>query len=234
MVFKIRKLRLTTSIYDSLNGIKEKKRKIIDRFLRVLREFAFIFNESLDISKTRFRQKADFYTLFLVIDEFVSKGLTVKNKDIKPLQSDLMILQENIRPESKVEICSEYAIKCVSQANSASSRRWRHRFLKSILIGTYVDNPLTDIEISDQRSEVFYRLIKDLDDSMGFCPDPKITCETCGSKISSDFSDCVLAWDRSDTVHQLANTFWTHRPCLKDQDDQLILERPKDDQPTLF
>ena len=203
---------------------KSNKQEILNRFTSVLREFGFIFDDSLDISKTRFRQKADFYSLFLVIDEFVSKGLTVKNKDIKPLQDDLMMLQENIRPESNVEICSEYAIKCVSQANSASSRRWRRGFLKSILAGTYVDNPLTDIEISHQLSEVFYRLIEDLDDSMGFCPDPKIKCETCGTKISSDFSDWVLAWHRSDTVHQIANAFWIHRPCLKDQDVQLFLD----------
>ena len=213
---------------------KSNKQEILDRFSGVLKELGCIFDDSLDISKTRFRQKADFYSLFFVIDEFVSKGLTVKNKDVKPLQADLTMLQENIRPESNVEICSEYAIKCVSQANSASSRRWRRDFLKSILIGTYEDNPLTDIEISNQRSEVFYSLIEDLDDSMGFCPDPKIECETCGTKISSDFSDCVLAWNQSDTVHQVANAVWIHRPCLKGQDDQLILERPKDDQPTLF
>ena len=203
---------------------KNNKQEILDRFTGVLRELGFIFNYSLGISETRrFRQKADFYTLFLVIDEFVSKGLTVEHKDIEPLQDDLMMLQENIRPESNVKICREYAIKCVSQANSASSRRWRHRFLKPILAGTYIGG------LPDQAgSRVFYKLMEGISkgDSMGFCPEPVFYCPVCDGEISGDFRHCKLAWNRSDTVHQVANAVWIHQSCGENQADWLILEHP--------
>lgn len=202
---------------------KSNKMEIQDRFSGVLRELGFIFDYSLDISETRFRQKADFYTLFLVLDEFVSKGLTVEHKNIEFLQEDLMVLQEKIRPESDVEICSEYAIKCVSQANSASSRRWRHRFLKPILAGTYIRKPPDQV-----GSRVFYKLMEGISkgDSMGFCPEPVFNCPVCDGEISGDFRHCKLAWNRSDPVYQVANAVWIHRSCVKDQSSWLILERP--------
>ena len=209
------------------------KGEISDRFANILREIQFIFDNSLDIAETRFRQKADFYTLFLTIDEFLSDGRTVigKNIDIEPLQEDLRILQENIRPESDIRICSEYAIKCVSQGNSASSRRWRHRFLKAILAGTYMGG-----QLDDDGAQVFYSLEEDLSagDSMGLCPEPVFYCPICEGEISGDFSDCVLAWRQSDTARQLSNTGWAHRSCIKDQTGLRILERPTGDQRALF
>ena len=202
------------------------KREIFNRFSTVLKELRFIFNGplDLDIAETRFRQKADFYTLFLAIDEFISDGWTVIEKDIEPLQEDLRILQENIRPESDIRICSEYAIKCVSQGNSASSRRWRHGFLKAILAGTY-----TGGQLDKDSARVFYSLNDDLSagDSMSLCPEPVFYCPVCEGEISRDFSDCVLSWRQSDTARQISNTNWAHRLCIKDQTDLVVLERPK-------
>ena len=204
------------------------KEEIQTRFLGVLRELRMIFLDSdMDISKSRFRQKADFYTLFLVIDEFVAQGLTVKHQDIKPLQEDLAMLHYNIRPESDVEICSEYAIKCVSQANSASSRRWRHHFLKAILAGTYVGKSPSrvDPQIFEGRAQVVYRLKEGLSEDGIYCPAPGFSCPICGKEISGDFTDCVLAWPQSVTVHQIANADWIHRSCVENRDDWTILER---------
>lgn len=198
------------------------KKEIEERFSGVLREFRLIFNDSFDISKTRFRQKADFYALFLVIDEFMSKGQTIEQKEVKPLQDDLRALQENIRPESEVKICSEYAIKCVSQANSASSRRWRRRFLRPILAGTYVGGmPDSD------GSRVFYGLKEGLSKD-------DFECEVCGKKIARDSADQLLAWSRSVAVNQISNAVWIHRSCVGDQADWLVLERPSEDRSTLF
>ena len=198
------------------------KKKIVERFSGVLRELSLIFDNSFDISKTRFRQKADFYTLFLVIGEFTSKGQTIEQKEVKPLQDDLRVLQENIRPESDVEICSEYAIKCMSQANSASSRRWRHRFLRPILAGTYVGGmPDSD------GSRVFYGLKEGLSKD-------DFECQVCDKESSRDSADQLLAWSRSVAVNQIANAVWIHRSCVGDQADWLVLERPGDDRSTLF
>ncbi len=212
---------------------KRYKKEILGRFSGVLRELNLIFDNSFDISKTRFRQKADFYTLFLVIDEFVSEERTIEQKEIKFLQEDLRILQENIRPESDVEICSEYAIKCVSQANSASSRRWRHSFLKPILAGTYLPR-----KPDNDGAKVFYRLMEGLSigDRYGYCPEPVFNCQVCDQEISGDFADCVLVWDRAATVNQIANVEWIHCSCVEGQSDWVVLERPNsnDDQLTLL
>ena len=204
---------------------KRYKKEIVERFSGVLKELSLIFDNTLDISRTRFRQKADFYTLFLLIDEFVSEGRTIEQKEIKFLQNDLRILQKSIRPESDVEICSEYAIKCVSQANSASSRRWRHRFLKPILAGTYLAG-----KPDNTGAKVFYRLMEGLSIGDGYC----LNCQVCSQEISGDFADCVLAWDRAATVNQIANVEWIHCSCVEGQSDWVVLERPNDDQLTLL
>ena len=211
---------------------KSEKRNVIDRFSKTLGEIDLIFRDlQLSISETRFRQKADFYTLFLVVDGFTSEGRTVKGKELGSLHDDLMALQENIRPESDVEICSEYAIKCVSQANSASSRRWRQRFLKPILAGTYIGG-----QPDHEGANVFYRLMDGLSagDSMGLCPEPVFNCPVCDKEISGKFSDCVLAWDRAVTVNQISNMQWIHRSCTESEARWLVLERPSNDKPTLF
>ena len=211
---------------------KSGKEHVIERFTKALDEVDLIFRDfEPSFSKTRFRQKADFYTLFLVVDGFASEGRTVVGKELGSLQHDLMVLQEHIRPESEIEICSEYAIKCVSQANSASSRRWRHRFLRPILAGTYIGG-LPDSE----GAKVFYRLMDKLSagDSMGMCPEPVFNCVVCDEEIGGVFSDCVLAWDRAATVNQIANAVWIHRSCAELAAELLVLERPSNDQPTLF
>ena len=211
---------------------RNEKGQVVTRFLRTLAEIDLMFRDSgFSISETRFRQKADFYTLFLVVESFAFEGGTVEGKELGPLRDDLMMLQENIRPESDVEICSEYAIKCVSQANSASSRRWRHRFLKPILAGTY-----TGGRPDNEGAKVFYRLMEGLSagDPMGFCPEPAFDCPVCDKEISGTFSDCVLAWDRAATVNQIANAVWMHQSCAGSAIEWLVLERPSNDQPTLF
>lgn len=211
---------------------KSEKGNVIDRFSKTLGEIGLIFEDlKLLISETRFRQKADFYTLFLVVDGFASEGRTVKGKELGSLQDDLMVLQENIRPESEVEICSEYAIKCVSQANSASSRRWRQHFLRPILAGTYIGG-----QPDNEGAKVFYGLMEGLStgDSMGLCPEPVFSCPVCDKEISGIFSDCVLAWDRAVTVNQIANADWIHRSCTESEAGWLVLERPSNAKPTLF
>ena len=205
------------------------KKKIEERFSGVLRELSLIFDDSFDISKTRFRQKADFYSLFLVIDKLVSEGRIVEQKKIEPLQDDLRMLQLNIWPESDVEICREYAIKCVSQANSVSSRRWRYNFLKPILAGTYLAR-----KPDKDGAKIFYSLMEDLSLGDGYCPGPVFRCLVCEEEISGDFSHCVLAWSRGTTAYQINNAEWIHFSCVEGQYDWVILERPNDDQLTLL
>ena len=205
----------------------EKEKQIIQsRFSEILHEISLLFDREYPISSTRFRQKSDFYTLFLVLDEFVKEGQTVNSRPLEELRQDLRMLQETIRPESHIDICSEYAIKCVSQANSASSRRWRHSFLKSILAGTY--NPGV---FDQERSQIFYRLVEELSvgDSYGMCPETEFDCPLCDQIISGDFSECVLGWRKSDSVNQINNSLWVHSSCIDEHTNLLILKRPLND-----
>ena len=206
------------------------KDEIVGRFSGVLNELRHIFNDTFKISGTRFRQKADFYTLFLLIDELVSKGHTIEQKEIQFLRDDLKTLDETIYPESYVEICSEYAIKCVSQANSASSRRWRRSFLKPILEGTYLAR-LPD----NTGAKVFYRLMNGLsmDTSILYCPVPLPCCPSCEEELPEDFAECVIAWCRG-AVYQIANAEWVHCACVVEESGWMVLELPNDDQLNLF
>tara|TARA_B100000749_G_C18429299_1_gene467213 strand:+ start:249 stop:1550 length:1302 start_codon:yes stop_codon:yes gene_type:complete len=210
---------------------EEHKSEIISRVNKIFRELSFIFDESFKISKTRFKQKSDFYTLFLAIDDFVQEGCSVLEQDLTFLREDLKMLEETIRPESEIEICSEYAIKCVSQANSASSRRWRHQFLKAIISGTYTGH------VPDKTgSKVIYRLFEEVsqDNSGGMCPPPKFDCPICGHEIYHDFKECQIGWHRTGPVKQIANAIWIHTSCAKDQAEWLVMERPNDDQQDLL
>ena len=232
-----------------LDGIQDKKTTLDDfyikyskwdsqerqetqtRFDTVLREISDIFSGDLSISKSRFRQKADFYTLFLVINEFVVKQQTIRGKDTSLLQADLELLQEHIRPESTVFICREYAIKCVSQANSASSRRWRHRFLKPIIAGTFVDGLPEPEDL-----EVVYRVKEDLytPESLALCPPPMIECEVCDEVVSPSIEHCVLGWPMSAKAHQIENAEWIHRSCASHFTEHQIPKLPIDGQRNLL
>lgn len=211
---------------------KHEKNRIVERFSKSLEEIATISrNGPFAVSETRFRQKADFYTLFLAVDAFVSEGKTLKGKELDPLRQDLMIMDDHIRPESPIEIFREYAIKCVSQANSLSSRRWRFRFLRPILAGSFVGG-----QPDGEGAVVFYRLMDALskNHSLGMCPEPVFECAICEREIESVTDDGVLAWNRRATVNQVSNLEWIHRTCIDAAGQWLVLERPSDDQSSLF
>ena len=206
------------------NWEEEDKARIRSRFASVLEELSHIFDESLDMSKTRWRQKADFYTMFLVIDEHVSEGRGVREAEVEPLREDLRILDFNIRPGSSAEVCSEYAIKCVSQGNSASSRRWRFEFLGPIFAGTY-----TCEKPDPAGARVFYRLMEDLGAGDAYCPAPVFECVGCGGEITGDFSRAVLVWSRCAMAFQISNAEWMHLSCSEEAAEWVVLERPGDE-----
>lgn len=202
---------------------KKSKREVIHRFKTILTEIDRMFGEFINLGESRFRQKADFYTLFNLVDGFLSKGLSISGKDCSNLEKDLDMLDMHIRPESHIEICSEYAIKCVSQANSASSRRWRHDFLSPILAGTYSGTPP-----DSEGAKVFYRLYTGLltPDPMAFgCPDTIFECGICLEQILDN--NWCIGWNKHQSVFQISNSECLHDCCVEDGTDWVVLERPK-------
>lgn len=193
---------------------KEEVRKIKDIFQKIIDDILIIFPEdSFPIQKTRFRQKADFYSLFAAINELHEEGNSLKNKDVKYLQEDFQILDFNIAPESGVEVFSEYAIKCVSQGNTIRSRSWRKDFLKDILSGTFV-NRIPKTETINKFHDVLWDLYT-VGTEMG-CPPYNQICPVCETEIESYKKDDVkLGWPKEKMNFQLSNAIFVHLDCAQ-------------------
>ena len=183
------------------------KSKVKERFLAVLEDMKLLFPPERSLATTRFHQKADFYSLMLAIDELRRSGGHLENIDLRPVQFDLRILHDAIAPESSVPDCRDYAIKCVSQANSRSSRLWRKEFLKAILKGTY-----SRAAPSGDGAILFYRLSEG-DDGGGFCPPTVHECVSCKGEIEPN-EDRVLCWKVNSPPYQLDNAMSVHRGCI--------------------
>ena len=127
-------------------GIQDKKKIISDiydkditnselvelkcRFFKVIDRISLL-NNIKEISKTRYRQKNDFYTLF----NFVNENIELEDDLLKKQYLILLTIAPYISPSN--EDCfslREYAINCVSQSNSRSARIYRIEFFNSILL----------------------------------------------------------------------------------------------------
>jgi len=174
-------------------------------FLDTINDFSMIFTEEFPIYNTRFKQKADFYSLVAAIKELKQSSGTLEDKDLKELRADLNLLDEYIEPESDIEIFSEYAIKCLSQGNTYSSRTWRKNLLKGILAGVYL-NKKPEKEIEEQ----FIHILLDINSVE---ENRTITCPKCEKIIYElDNSQLSLTWE-SDNFN-LSNASITHRECI--------------------
>lgn len=178
------------------------------QFLAVIDDFQTIFvADRFPLARTRFKQKSDFYSLFLSIHEFHRSGHQLGDRDLDPLRGDLRLLDNNIAPESEVDILSEYAIKCVSQANTISSRSWRKNFLMDILAGTYRQR-----RPHENVRERFEAMARQLD----FSAHGKLfdVCGACGLALHEHADgERVLDWPAEVTVYQLSNACWRVVGC---------------------
>lgn len=187
---------------------KEDERNAVqDRFLAVIDDMKTIFVGDLDISSTRFRQKADFYSLMLALDELKRVGGKIADVDLDLLREDIKTIDYLIAPESYDRDCRDYAIKCVSQANSHASRRWRMEFLKAIFGGSYLRQPPTG-----DGAILFYRILT-TDHGGGMCPLPEYECVECDQLIKSTDEE-IIAWPVGSPVIQLSNALRIHRECI--------------------
>ena len=191
----------------------EEKDSLRNRFLTVLGDCEKIFDstdatDDIDLAATRFKQKADFYSLFAAIDDCHAKGGSLENKPLNYLGEDFKTIDYNTAPQSEVSKFSEYAVKCVSQGNSLASRKWRRDFLKYFLVGTYFQKPPTSDGI-----EIFRGILNDLHDPI-ICPPYQQPCPTCDVEIA-DYSkeNAFLTWSKSEQVFQLSNATFIHNKC---------------------
>lgn len=200
--------------YANWDPIKEESIK--NRFLSVIDDLKKIFQVNLKLPDTRFKQKADFYSLFLAIDELKQLGGSLIDTSMNYLREDLELLDQLIEPESSTRDLRAYAIRCVSQANTIGSRRWRQGFWRSILSGTYQKRP------PDGEAAILVgRLFEDFDDdsaSIFECPPPNWSCPVCEIEIESGRDNFRVGWLKNEKVFQISNAIHVHEQCLEKED----------------
>ena len=124
--------------YIKNSNLTEIKKELYKgRFLKIIYDLERVFPPNvLPIGKTRFRQKSDFYSLFSAINELHMDGYALLENSLAFLRKDICFLDSFIAPSAPA-LLGDYALRCVSDANSYSSREWRRHFIKNFLHGAY-------------------------------------------------------------------------------------------------
>lgn len=107
--------------------------EVCDSFETVLGKLCALNNEVRPIKETRFRQRNDFYTLFV----FVAKHSEVPLAVLKNQYRFLVYIDENgyIKPSNEeCDVFQEYAFHCVTQSNSKNAREQRLEIMEDLLI----------------------------------------------------------------------------------------------------
>jgi hypothetical protein len=180
-------------------------------FQAVVFDLELIFDEKIfPLRTTRFKQKADFYTLFLSILECHRAGYGLGTKPLDALRGDLRILDEQIAPESEVDILREYAIKCVSQANSVSSRAWRRNFLMEVIGGTY--RPTYPSPAITERLKTIVLQSNAAGQNHLFD-----LCGGCGKQFNDQHgAEREMFWPKDSATFQMSNALWCAAECRGD------------------
>ncbi len=124
-----------------LSRMSDGGKALVYRFCKILADVAIIFEKSFPIAQTRFKQKADFYSLFSCINEYQKCGRSLSDDKLSEIRVKLRDLNSGIAPHSDDQAFSDYAIRCISDANSLSTRKWRREFLDKHLSFAYTKDP---------------------------------------------------------------------------------------------
>lgn len=196
-------------------------------FEGAISDIAKIFDSTYPMKKTRWKQKADFYSLFFAILSLRRDGFVLP-ADVSFLRQDLTLLDERIAPTSEVPILSKYAVYCVSQANSASSRNWRMQFIRAILRGTYA--AATDDEnqrnfVSETARDLRFAIDPNFNGD-GCPPAEGFVCGGCGGfdEGETSLAKSMLYWPAGSTAFQLSNAKWCHSKCKGEIDAAAIID----------
>ena len=213
--------------YDRLSAWDATARdQALGEFNAVLGDLGRLFPPlTFPLKKTRWKQKADFYSLFLAILGLHREGYSLP-EDTQALQHDLSVLDMEIAPTSAAPVLSEYAVYCVSQANSAASRRWRTRFMRSVLLGTYAGG-LVD---PDQQSHLaalargLHSRAKPLS-LAGIDAGLSGPCVVCSLPAGYlDEKGRSLIWDKDPIAVQFSNARIAHTTCARASSDLVFVE----------
>ncbi len=133
------KKKIIEKIYEK-DISEEQKEEIERRFKRTSDRINFL-NEIHALSKTRYKQRNDFYTLF----NFVHQNIEESDDLLKAQYKVLLAIGPHISPSIDGSTSlRDYAINCVSQSNSKNARNERLHFFNSVLLNKYdiAKNPI--------------------------------------------------------------------------------------------
>jgi hypothetical protein len=110
--------------------------KFFSEFIRIVK-ILVAFDTTVPFSRTRYRQKNDFYTLF----GFIHAHPELSDATLRESYRILVKIGPYIRPsQDRCEVLMEYAMNCVTQSNSKKARDSRQHFINDLLINA-TDTP---------------------------------------------------------------------------------------------
>jgi len=132
-------------------------------------------------------------------------------------------LDNYIEPHSEIRPAAEYAIRCVSDANSINSRKWRIWFLESFLSGTYKK------EIpKGNAGYLYYIFLYDIKlEGADMCPPANVLCPICEKEESFNPTKrkYLVGWPKGESTFHLSNSHWIHEQCIKGRKRSKVKDR---------
>jgi hypothetical protein len=100
-----------------------------DKFIKTV-DVLYELNSDFPINRTRYKQRADIYTLF----GFISKNIELSISSFQKYYDILLFIAMKINPSQEhCKALKDYAINCVSQSNSKTARNARSKFFDDLL-----------------------------------------------------------------------------------------------------
>jgi hypothetical protein len=131
-------------LYES-DITEEEYEELFEQFQEIMKIFSRL-NATTQISKTRYRQRNDFYTLFHFFNQI--KGLDPET--INYFYQIMLRVGPAIKPSQEdCEPLQDYAVNCVTQSNSKSARKARNQFLVELLLNTKNKPNPTQVALMD-------------------------------------------------------------------------------------
>lgn len=119
--------------------VLDNQEEVMAVFKSAIEDIQLIFDPiEMPLSKTRFKQKADFYSLFSSVLFLKRGGRTIEMSLVPSVREKLKEMDEKIGPQSEEDEYREYATRCLSDANSLANRTWRNDFIGQRLEECYV------------------------------------------------------------------------------------------------
>jgi len=110
---------------DDLGKVRTKFNLVFDKINQL--------NEEYSISKSRYKQRNDFYTLF----DFILNHLELSQATLSIFYQILLRIAPDIKPsQSNCIPLRDYARNCVTQSNSKEARQHRLKFFEELLLNT--------------------------------------------------------------------------------------------------